>query len=117
LIQIALLAVLAGGIAAADDVSCDMSGYKEGPGLKASAVAGKLELAWEGERQEELRASFGIQNAQPVVLELAARKKGGQWTVLGRNLSPEFHVNAGRRRISNQQLNCGKSSPRTPNLR
>jgi hypothetical protein len=104
LVRTAFLAVVAAGLARANDAACDMSAYREAPGLKASSSAGKLELSWDGERQEELRASFGIQNAQPVVLELAVRKKGGGWTVLGRNLSPEFHVNAGLRRISNQQL-------------
>src|SRR5215510_3283978 len=35
---------------------------------------------------------------------MAIRRQGGQWSVLGRDLSPEFQVIAGRRRISEQQL-------------
>src|SRR5262249_53865169 len=34
----------------------------------------------------------------------AARKNGGQWIVLGRNLSPEFEVTSGVRRLSQQQI-------------
>ncbi len=105
LIRLALSLLLTAGIAGADDFTCDMSGYQPAPGLKADFKSGQLELTWEGERREELRARFGIRDAQPVVLELAARKRRGQWSVLGSDLSPEFHVNTGLRRISNQQLN------------
>ena len=48
-------------------------------------------------------AEFALQGGQPVVRELAARKTGGPWAVLGRNLSPEFEVSTGKRRISTTQ--------------
>jgi hypothetical protein len=45
-----------------------------------------------------------VRNGQPVVAEMAARKSGASWVVLGRNLSPEFEVTSGRRRLSEQQM-------------
>ncbi len=38
-----------------------------------------------------------------MVEELAVRRSGGLWTVLGRNLTPEFQVTTGVRRLSEQQ--------------
>ncbi len=88
----------------AQEPGCRMSGYQKAPGLEAQSKAGALEVRWNGERGEELRASFGIQDAHPIVLELAARAHGGPWKTLATNLSPEYHVNTGVRRISNQQI-------------
>src|SRR5881296_1919002 len=85
-------------------LNCDLSNYKEQPGLKAENTSDALRLSWQGERREELRAAFGIDGGTPVVRELAARKQGGQWAVLGRDLKPEFQVTSGIRRITQQQL-------------
>ena len=100
--QRALLAILLIGPAAAMD--CDLAGYRPQTGLTAAAANGALQVAWQGNRDEELRATFGIVDAQPVILALEARRTGGAWKVLGINLRPEFEVVSGRRRISNQQL-------------
>ena len=81
-----------------------MSGYRAQDGLKAQMRAGAMELAWQGERGEQLRASFTIRNGQPMVKELAAHKSGGNWIVLGTNLTPEFEVTSGVRRLSEQQM-------------
>jgi hypothetical protein len=35
-------------------------------------------------------ATFALQNGQPLIRELAAHKTNGSWTVLGRDLTPEF---------------------------
>src|SRR5256712_11762530 len=85
-------------------MQCDLTGYKEAPGLKAETSAGSLRVTWQGAREQELRVSFGLLNAAPVIREMEVRRQDGRWTVLGRDLSPEFHVTAGRRRISEQQL-------------
>ena len=90
--------------AVAQGQPCDLSNYKPQDGLKAQLRGSALEIAWDGERREQLRATFTIQAGQPVVQELAARKNGGQWIVLGRNLSPEFEVTSGVRRLSQQQI-------------
>jgi len=90
--------------ATAAPLNCDLSEYKEQAGLKAVMNGEMLRLTWEGERGQELRADFGIENGQPVIRELAVRRLGGAWVVLGRDLRPEFQVTSGKRRISNQQL-------------
>ena len=82
----------AAAIASANSMQCDLTGYKEAPGLKAETSAGSLRVTWQGAREQELRVSFGLLNAAPVIREMEVRRQGGQWTVLGRDLSPEFHV-------------------------
>src|SRR5438270_397008 len=99
-----LYAALWAGTAAGESLNCDLSGYKPQEGLKAQVRGSDLEVSWEGERRDQLRASFTIQAGQPLVQELAARKNGANWIVLGRNLAPEFEVTSGVRRLSQQQI-------------
>jgi hypothetical protein len=54
---------------------------------------------------------LGIDAGQPIVRELAVRRKGSQWTALGRDLKPEFNVVSGRRRMGNDQLNTLRRVP------
>ena len=84
--------------------ACDMAMYKPLFGLHANQKSGNVEFTWNGERGQELRANFGIANRQPTILELAARKSGGAWVVLGTNLTPEYEVTSGKRRLSEQQM-------------
>ena len=91
-------------MAAGQELNCDLSGYKAQDGLKAQLRAGSLELTWQGERQNQLRAALTIRGGQPVVQELAARKNGGKWIVLGENLTPEYELTSGVRRLSTQQV-------------
>jgi hypothetical protein len=102
--RVFFLALLTTVAAAGQELSCDMAGYKPQDGLKAQIRAGSLELTWQGERGEQLRASFAIHSGQPVVEELAARKNGGGWIVLGKSLTPEFEITSGVRRLSEQQM-------------
>jgi hypothetical protein len=88
------------GVCAAQGLHCDMQAYKAVDGVKAVADDGAVTLTWQGEHQQELRASFALRDGQPVVQELAARKAGGGWAVLGKDLTPEFQVTTGRRRMS-----------------
>ena len=85
-------------------INCDLKEYKPLDGLKAEVQNGVLEFSWQGARGQELRASFTIRDGQPTVAELAARKSGGAWIVLGQNLAPEFQVTSGKRRLSEQQM-------------
>ena len=103
-LSIMMFASLAIATAANAQLNCDLAGYKPLNGLKAQMRAGLLEVTWQGERQEQLRAVFTIRDRQPVVQELAARKEGGTWMVLGTNLTPEFQVTSGVRRLSQQQI-------------
>lgn len=86
-------------------LTCESSEYKPLPGLAATQDALGVRLEWTGAQRAELRASFAIENSVPTVRELAVRARGGAWRTLGRNLTPEYFLVSGRRRISNQQLN------------
>ena len=98
-----LCLALVSGVAGAQTSDCNLQGYKPMDGLKAEASGESVVLNWQGESGQQLRASFGIRDGQPVVEELAARAAGGQWIVLGKELTPEFQVTTGRRRISRTQ--------------
>jgi hypothetical protein len=96
------LSLAAGAIGA--PLRCDMTAYESKEGLQANLEGETLTVTWQGERGASLRARFGLDNGQPTVRELEVRGKDRNWSTLATNLSPEFHVSSGRRRISNQQL-------------
>ena len=102
--QALLLVLFVTGAAVGQGLNCDMGGYNPQDGLKAQIRSGILELTWQGERSEQLRAAFTIREGQPMVQELAARKSGGNWVVLGKNVTPEFEITSGVRRLSEQQM-------------
>src|SRR5947209_11909468 len=87
----------------AQKANCDLHNYKPQEGLRAVVNDGVLELSWDGTTGEQLRASFTIRGGRPTVAELAARKNG-KWIILGRDLTPEFQVISGNRRLSEQQM-------------
>ena len=99
-----LLVLLPNWVALCHGVTCDLREYKPMDGLKAEVVAGELQVTWQGDRDQQLRAVFAVVDRQPLVRELAVRSGAGAWRVLARNLSPEFSVVSGRRRMSEQQL-------------
>ena len=104
-LRYAALALALGATAAtAQQLNCDMRDYKPLDGLKAEMRNGSLELSWRGAPGQELRAAFTTRQGQPLITELAAHKTGGNWIVLGRNLTPEFEVTSGIRRLSEQQM-------------
>jgi hypothetical protein len=87
----------------ADSLNCDLSQYKAGSGLTAAVDGNLLVVTWTGQGRTELRARYAIESATPVVRDLSVRKSGGQWAALGQNLTPEFRVVSGIRRMSIQQ--------------
>jgi hypothetical protein len=89
-------------IAGAQTLNCGFQGYKAADGLRAEMRSGSLELVWQGERGQTLRAVLSVNNGQPAVREMAVQKDG-KWSVLARGLTPEYQVTTGRRRISAQQ--------------
>jgi hypothetical protein len=102
--RVLFCATLAGGAAIAQNVNCDMQRYQPAEGLTAENRDGALQLSWQGERGDLLHAAFTIRGGQPVVVELSARAAGGIRKILGRNLTPEYEVTSGVRRMSEQQL-------------
>ncbi len=89
----------------AEALTCSLSQYKPAQGLTAAVEQDTLVVSWTGQNGADVRARYGIDGGRPVVRELAVKKAGGQWTVLGRNLTPEYHVVSGVRRMANDQAN------------
>ena len=97
-------ALLVSSAAGADTLTCNLSGYKAMAGLTAGVADNTLTATWDGDNGTELRMRFGIEAGAPVIRELAVRKNGGQWATLAKNVTPEFRVVSGMRRITQQQL-------------
>jgi len=87
----------------ADAIKCDLAQYKAAPGLAAAVEQDLLAVSWSGQGGAEVRARYAIDGGQPLIRDLAIRRSGGQWTTLGQNLAPEYHVTTGVRRMSEQQ--------------
>ena len=92
----------AGVLAATSPLNCNLSGYQGAAGLNAAATGDSLAVTWEGDRNQELRLRFVIDNGTPTIAELAARKKGAAWGTLASNVTPEFRVVSGRRRMDRE---------------
>ena len=88
----------------ADTLTCDMSAYKPATGLSASIADNVLTIVLDSERGEQLRVRFAIDSGTPTIRELAVRGKNGTWNVVGSNLTPEYRIVSGYRRMTNQQM-------------
>src|SRR5258707_10291407 len=108
--KIALTLVLSSGIMTAETLNCDLSGYKATEGVKAETKGNAVILNWQGEAGQQLRAQFSLRDGQPLVQELAARSNGGAWIPLGRDLTPDFQVTTGKRRVSGGIVSLLKSA-------
>jgi hypothetical protein len=100
----AVTLVNGGTVLAADAMNCNLSQYTAGQGMTAAMEQGVLAVTWTGDGGAELRARYAIDNGKPIVRDLSVRKSGGQWGMLGQNLSPEYRVTSGIRRMSTQQV-------------
>ena len=92
--------MLAASTVYADPLTCDLTGYKALPGLTAAVADQTLAVTWDGDNGAELRLRFAIDAGTPTIRELAIRRKGGTWSTLAANLTPEFRVVSGMRRIT-----------------
>ena len=92
------------GASYAQNLDCNLQRVQRNLRPKVQAQAGSLVVTWGGERGQQFRAAFAIQQDQPVVRELAAKRNNGSWVVLGKDLSPEYQVTTGKRRMSEQQM-------------
>jgi hypothetical protein len=88
----------------ADPLNCRLAGYTPSPGLTAKVASDTLAVSWNGDNGDELRIRFGIDRGSPAIRELAIRTKGGQWRTIATNVTPEFRVVSGLRRVTAQQL-------------
>ncbi len=88
----------------ADRVTCDMSAYKAQPGITAASTGDSLAVTWNGDGDQEVRLTLVVNSGTPTVKEIALRHGRGAWTTLASNVTPDFAVMTGLRRMSNQQL-------------
>lgn len=106
---VATLALALGSMpAVAQGASCSLQDYKPVAGIGVAVKGQSVDVTWQGEANQQLRARFALQNGQPVVDELLARQMGGAWVVLGKALTPQFEVTTGQRRIDATILNLLK---------
>jgi hypothetical protein len=61
------------------------------------------EAVGDGEKDRSF-ACGSIDGGVPTIRDLAVKKKGGDWIAVATNVTPEYRVVAGFRRMSNQQL-------------
>src|SRR5580765_8528619 len=104
---IAVVAVAIKNVASstsADPLACNLTGYTVNPGLTAAVSGETLVVTWDGAKSQELRLRFAIDGGVPTIRDLAMRRKGGTWALLAANVTPEFRVVSGMRRMSNQQM-------------
>jgi hypothetical protein len=106
----AAIVAAAGPLAIADSMNCNVSQYKAAQGLTAAVEQDMLAVSWSGQNGADLRARYAIENGQPLIRDLAIKKAGGSWTTLGRNLTPEYHVVSGVRRMALDQANPLKAA-------
>ena len=88
----------------AQGLRCDLASYKPIDGLSAQLRKDMLEIQWRGDHGTELRVSFAIQDSRPIIRQMAVRNSHAGWMTLGRDLTPEYEVTSGKRRMSEQQL-------------
>jgi len=103
-LSVVFLSLVVTSAASAQGLKCDMTQYKASTGLTAAIEQDLLVVTWAGQAGSEVRARYAIANGQPVVRDLAVRKQGGQWATLGQNLSPEYHVVSGLRRMASAEV-------------
>ena len=88
-------------------LNCNLTQYKPSAGLTSTLDGSVLTFSWNGQGTSQLRARFAIDGGTPTVRDLAVRRGGsGEWAILGQNLTPEYQVATGIRRMSNDQANA-----------
>src|SRR5215469_5249652 len=102
-LTVVMLSVVVGAQA-----TCDRHAFKAVSGINVEENRESISLLWSGESGEQPRARFAVRNGQPMVSELAVHAESGNWVVLGHDLTPEFQVTTGRRRLSSTQLSYMK---------
>lgn len=91
---------------AAAALTCDLTEYKASTGLKTALEGDLLTVSWNGQGTSQLRARFAIDVGTPTIRDLSVRRGTGEWAMLGQNLTPEYRVTTGTRRMSNDQANA-----------
>ena len=87
-------------------LNCNLTQYKASTGLTSALEGDVLTVSWNGQGTSQMRARFAIDAGTPTIRDLSARRGSGEWAMLGQNLTPEYRVTTGVRRMSNDQANA-----------
>ena len=87
-------------------LTCNLTEYKASTGLTTALEGDLLTVSWNGQGTSQLRARFAIDGGTPTIRDLSVRRGAGEWAMLGQNLTPEYQVTTGIRRMSNDQANA-----------
>ena len=101
-VPVALLGALVmfGQSSYGQSLSCDLQEYEAAPGLRAAVVGDTLDLRWDGDNNQELQLRFAIRGGTPTITDLAIKRKDApDWVHVGSDLTPEFRVVSGIRRL------------------
>jgi hypothetical protein len=87
-------------------LTCNLTQYQANTGLTTALEGDLLTVSWNGQGTSQLRARFAIDGGTPTVRDLSARRGSGEWAMLGQNLTPEYQVTTGIRRMSDDLANA-----------
>jgi hypothetical protein len=90
--------------AAADPLTCNLSEYRQTPGLSAGVAGDVLTTTWEGDAGQQVRLRLAVVGGAPTLQEVAVRTQGRDWQIVATGLTPEYRVVTGLRRVTEQQL-------------
>ena len=90
-------------------LACNLTQYKASAGLTTALDGDLLTVSWNGQGASQLRARLAIDAGTPTIRDLSVRRGSGEWAMLGQNLTPEYQVTTGIRRMSNDQANAFSS--------
>lgn len=91
------------GFLLAGDLHYDLTEYSEQPKIKAVVSGDFLDVTWEGREKTQLRLQLTIEQGAPVLKELAVRSDGHNWRTICNDVTPEYRVVSGVRRVTQQQ--------------
>jgi hypothetical protein len=94
----------------ADPMACNLSGFNPTTGLTAAMEGNTLTITWNGDKTDEVRMRLAINSGTPTIQDLSIRKKGGTWATIATNLTPEFRVVSGFRRLDQEAYPALKES-------
>jgi hypothetical protein len=87
-------------------LTCNLTQYKANTGLTTALEGDLLTVSWNGQGTSQLRARFAIDGGTPTVRDLSLRRGSDEWAILGQNLTPEYQVTTGIRRMSDDLANA-----------
>src|SRR5262245_57494628 len=104
LVMTTLFSLAIASSASAQALQCNLSGYAASPGIAAGVTGDTLTVTWDGDQGQEARMRLTIVSGTPTIRDIAVRPRGGAWKTAASNMTPDFRVTAGFRRVTEQQL-------------